>query len=135
MSEYSSQPFVSLKKDLHSGAISFTTFAYAWEALATVHSAVLRKQFSDKGFVVSGTDRVILTLKTDDEGAKWQLSIIFPSDASPGILETALLHNGHIVYIDELGYNDVCRFNVDFAEVLAEALRVKLWFDTSFKNK
>ena len=121
--------FADLKQQLHSGHISYTSFYYSWQKLAATHSAELRKKFTDKGFQVSGTTSAGITLKTDDNGAIWQLSIIYPDDAPAGILETALIHDGSLVYIDECDYSDVRRFNDHFDDLLAEVHRLQLFLN------
>lgn len=58
-----------------------------------------------------------------------QLSIVYPSDINRDgrcrVLETALVgEGGNLMYMRELGYSDVCRFDtVD--EVVQEILRLK----------
>jgi hypothetical protein len=62
------------------------------------------------------------------------LSISIPTDASgnrgysasgrPETIETALIDdNGDLVYVEELGYDDICRFDSD-EEVENEILRL-----------
>ena len=116
--------FASLKQQLRDNKISYTSFYRAWENLATIRMAILRQNFTNLGFDVYGTSGAVITLKTDPNGAKWKLSIIYPDDRSPGSLEALLMHDGNIVH--DFGYEDICLFNDDFNDILAEVRRLIL---------
>lgn len=51
------------------------------------------------------------------------------ADAYGWVLETALWANGTVTYMDEVGYDDVCRFET-VGELVADVLRVKEYFTT-----
>ena len=57
-------------------------------------------------------------------GRPFQLSVSCPPDVSYPCFETALMNaEGQIIYNEELGYDDICRFGTA-EEVLEEILRL-----------
>lgn len=62
-------------------------------------------------------------LGRDASDTEWRLSVSYPPDAH-GFLETALFHGASLVYVDEVGYDDVCRFD-EVSEVVEEVRRLQ----------
>jgi len=76
--------------------------------------------FTLPGVVPSNTHCFRIVLR----GRSFQLSVSCPPDVSYPCFETALMNaEGRLIYNEELGYDDICRF--DTAEkVLEEILRL-----------
>lgn len=57
------------------------------------------------------------------DGQEFRLSVSYPPDAR-GSLETALVRDGSLFYVDEVGYWDVCRFD-EVSEIVEELRRLQ----------
>lgn len=68
-----------------------------------------------------------IPLAKDKTGTAYRLSVSCPSDmmmSGYGYVETALFRKGGLCYVDELGYQDVCRHG-DVKELIEEIQRLR----------